>query len=99
MWKSDLTNLSNVKLRLSFGLGISLTALAFRTGDFCKVLTNSAERFSGGKLDLVPVRSLRLSLDLLFPLRILALNYSSSFVGDGERDLFREEGRYLALIR
>jgi len=99
LWKSDLTNLSNVKLRLSFGLGISLTALAFRTGDFCKVLTNSAERFSGGKLDLVPVRSLRLSLDLLFPLRILALNYSSSFVGDGERDLFKEEGRYLALIR
>ena len=86
--KSDLTNLSNVKFRLSFGLGMSLTALDLRTGDFCKVLTNSADRFSGGKLDLVPVRSLRLSLDLLLPLLILALNYSSSFVGDGERDLF-----------
>ena len=94
--KSDLTNLSNVKLRLSFGLGISLTTLGLRTGDLCRVFTNSADKFSGGKLDLVPVRSLRLSLDLLLPLRMLALN-SSSFVGDGERDLIYD-GRYFALI-
>ena len=71
------------------GLGISFvnSYYCLRTGDRYSVFANSADMFRGGRLDLVPVMSLLLSLDLLLPLLMLAFK-SSSLVGEGDLDYF-----------